>query len=57
MIVPIEKWLDCVDKIAALDADRELLARGSRYNMDSIREKCDADQYVDWLIKTFQMEG
>lgn len=57
LIVPIEKWLDCVDKIAALDADRELLARGSRYNMDSIREKCDADQYVDWLINTFQMEG
>ena len=57
LIVPIEKWLDCVDKIAALDADRELLTRGSRYNMDSIREKCDADQYVDWLINTFQMEG
>ena len=57
LIVPIEKWLNCVDKIAALDADRELLTRGSRYNMDSIREKCDADQYVDWLINTFQMEG
>lgn len=56
MIVPVEKWLECVDKIAALDADRELLNQGSRYNMDSIREKCDATRYVDWLIDTFQME-
>lgn len=57
LIVPVEKWLDCVDKIAALDADRALLTRGIRYNMDNIREKCDADRYVDWLINTFQMEG
>jgi len=57
LIVPVEKWLGCVDKIAALDADRELLMQGSRYNMDCIREKCDAGLYVDWLISTFQMEG
>lgn len=57
LIVPVEKWLGCVDKIAALDADRELLMQGSRYNMDCIREKCDAGRYVDWLISTFQMEG
>lgn len=56
LIVSADKWLDCVDKIAALDEDRELLMRGSRYNMDNIREKCDADRYVDWLINTFQME-
>lgn len=57
LIVQVDKWLDCVDKIAVLDADRKLLMRGSRYNMDNIREKCDADRYVDWLINTFQMEG
>lgn len=57
LFVPPEKWLDCVDKIAMLDADRELLMRGSRYNMECIREQCDAEQYVDWLINTFQMEG
>lgn len=57
LIVSVDRWLDCVDKIAVLDADRELLTRGSRYNIDSIREKCDADRYVDWLINTFQMEG
>lgn len=56
LIVPVENWLDCVDKIAALAADRELLTRGSRYNMDYIREICDADRYADWLIDTFQME-
>ncbi len=56
MIIPVEKWLECVDKIAVLDADRELLNQGSRYNMDSIREKCDATRYVDWLIDTFRME-
>lgn len=56
LVVPPEKWLDCVDKIAALDADRELLTQGSRYNIDYIREICDADRYVDWLINTFQME-
>ncbi len=57
LIIPVEKWLDCVDKIAMLDEDRKLLARGSRYNMDKIREKCDVNRYADWLINTFQLEG
>lgn len=57
LIIPVEKWLECVDKIAMLDEDRKLLVRGSRYNMDKIREKCDADQYADWLINAFQLEG
>jgi Glycosyltransferase len=57
LIIPVEKWLECVDKIAVLDADRELLTQGSRYNIDCIREKCDAEKYADWLIDTFQMEG
>jgi len=56
LIVPVEKWLSCVDKIAMLDADRALLTQGSRYNMDIVREKCDADRYAEWLIDTFQRE-
>lgn len=56
LIVPVEKWLDCVDRIAELNDNRELLTQVSRYNMDYIREKCDADRYAEWLIDIFCME-
>ena len=57
LIVPAKRWPDCADKIAVLDADRGMLAQGSRYNMDCIREICDVDRYADWLMNTFQTEG
>ncbi len=54
-IVPVDKWLACVDKIAVLNEDRELLIWGSTYNMNIIREKCNVEKYAGWLMDTFKV--
>ena len=53
-VVPVDSWLETVDKIENLGRDREMLQRASDYNMNLIREKCDIEDYAKWLIETFR---
>jgi len=52
-IIPVDGWMESVDKMEALEKDREFLQRAGSYNVGLIREKCDVDGYAEWLVQTF----
>lgn len=52
-VVPVDSWLETVDKIENLSRNRERLQRAGDYNMTLIREKCSLEDYAEWLVREF----
>lgn len=52
-VIPVDGWMESVDKFETLERDRELLQKASGYNMELIRKKCDVADYAEWLVRTF----
>jgi Glycosyltransferase len=55
-VVPVDNWMETVDKIEMLDNNRELLYKASLYNMQLVREKCNITDYAVWMIDTFDIK-
>lgn len=52
-VIPVNGWMESVDKFEILERDRELLQKASGYNMELIKKKCDVADYAEWLVRTF----
>ena len=56
LIVPVDQWERISEKISIAYRDREWLKRASAYNIELVREKCDIEQYANWIEQTFRLD-
>lgn len=52
-VVPVENWMDVVDKIEFISENRGIVEKIGSYNKKLIRIKCDLHDYAKWLRETF----
>lgn len=56
-IVPVDQWERVLEKISDAYWDREWLKKAGAYNIELVREKCDIEQYANWIERTFRLDG
>ena len=55
-IVPVDQWERVLEKISGAYQNREWLRQAGEYNVKLVREKCDVEQYADWIEQTFCLD-
>ncbi len=52
-VIPIENWLEAVDKIEIISKGREAAQKASDFNKKIIRTKYNVCDYARWMMETF----
>lgn len=51
-IVPVDQWEQVLERISDAYWNQEWLEKASAYNVELLRDKCDVEQYADWIEQT-----
>lgn len=52
LVVPVDQWLNTVEKIEFLCNNRELLLDAGIYNRKLIKDRLDVADYAKWMVET-----